>query len=91
VETGQGAKKISCRRGKKNFLGAYIQGDQIGIIFAIWAIVYIGSYFEIANVSQILATIFLSKSRYVNKLDLATLLRRRFFHILIWSPCFHSM
>jgi hypothetical protein len=71
---------------------AATQGDQIGRIFAFWAIVFSGQFFENKRSSpKLWATIFRSKN-YVLILPNNGLgdIFGRCFHKLIWSPCRHS-
>jgi hypothetical protein len=66
---------------------AHIQGDQIGRIFAYWAIVYFGRVLKITEVAQNLgATCFHGTSYALILTKIVGLHFGRLFQKLVWSP-----
>jgi hypothetical protein len=68
---------------------ARVQGDRIGRIFASWAIVYYGHFFENSRSSPKVVGYFFPRLRILLNFSLKRvgLLFGQFFHKLIWSPC----
>jgi hypothetical protein len=61
------------------------QGDQIGRIFAYWAVVFIGQFFTIIKVAKICGLLF-PVVQFIVKNELGYILGD-FFPELVWSPC----